>query len=88
MGTFRVGQKVVCVDTEIFDADGDFVTDHPKKNEIVEIDAIDLDGYLSLVGYSEYRYDQINFRPIDESFGERICAEITEKVKSEELVYD
>lgn len=95
MGTFRVGQKVACIQPVGNNWTDYFGNPEPKNGDILEIDVIDGEylgfkefPYIGSDGEREVYHNNM-FRPlIDESFGERICAEITEQVKSEELVYD
>ena len=91
MSTFRVGQKVVFIGSEFNDP----TINYPNVNEIVTVvgkcsvhnDCIDIVEHPRDKNGCMQSFMTYLFRPlIDESFGERICAEITQQVKQENLV--
>lgn len=91
---FKVGQKVVCVDTNW----GEHHSSDPVLNEIVEIDRIDFDGYLYLKGKGVFlkggeewinSYGDEHFRPLEEVFSEQSdfdLYKIEQEIEREQLV--
>lgn len=89
MSVFKKGQNIVCIDDSKGKMTGLKLL---KKDNIYTVRGIRNyeDGYTGV--FLEELADGKDwcvkrFRPlIDESFGERICAEITEQVKQEQLI--
>lgn len=100
MSTFRVGQKVVAVDLRCSDG-YPFGIKKGQIYEVAGFSENCCTEHILLKGINSgsrklcdcnkshptNTFKASRFRPIiDESFGERICAEITEQVKQEQLI--
>lgn len=66
MSTFRVGQKVVCVNRPAWVAYGPQVGDHIKVVEAYPCPCCTM-TMLRLDGYGHYGFGDIYFRPIEEA---------------------
>lgn len=91
MSNFKIGEKVVCVDDSEGNSSG---IKSLKKGEIYTIKSIrKITGALSFneveapIDSSGF-YSSYRFRKLDHAHTERICAEIIESLKVEELQYN
>jgi hypothetical protein len=101
MSNFKIGEKVVCINAfkGICDKQKSLGVNPPIKGEIYTIRCIDVDGYLTFEelinpkvnyrnGFLEATFNPDKFRKLDYAHTERICAEIIESLKVEELQYN
>jgi len=95
MSNFKIGEKIVCIGTFYSKNPIDNISAiDPKINEIVTVDYYYNSNEIVL---KEYKYSNVNllqtfnplkFRKLDHAFGEKICAEILESIKVDELQYN
>jgi len=91
MSNFKVGEKVVCVGKFTNRLGESDEANEPKINEMVEISCFTSDGKLYLLEYPRSGWGHIQyfnpdkFRKLDHAHTERICAEIIESLKVEEV---
>jgi len=97
MSNFKIGEKVVCVDANnIFNETLTIQSDAIVKGEIYTIKSFNSVGGLVLLEiYNGVFFDgetggfrESRFRKLDHGFGEKICAEILESIKVDELQYN
>lgn len=87
MSNFKIGQRVVCVESfkPLWDSN-DYT---PKVDEIFTIERIishDIVGFFFKEIPSEMAYEARAFRLLDESFAEEVEANIAKMVEEEQLV--
>jgi hypothetical protein len=101
MSNFKVGEKVVCIDSRVNDYRFiELGLIYPIKNEIYTIRKIftsisgNVTFYLeeiinvpmnTVAGFIEVGFKSSRFRKLDHQFGEDVIADIIKKVKQEEL---
>lgn len=80
--SFKVGQKVVCIEQDAVDMRTGHINPCPKVDEVVEIQFIEPGGFLQFANYAIHRfYDPKCFRPLDYDFVEGVLESI-KKVKA------
>lgn len=80
MSNFRIGEKVVCINNECGWLDGEKKLIKGEIYTVLYVTATDL-----VVLHNDAGWDKSRFRKLDYAHTEKICAEIIENLKLEEL---
>lgn len=93
MSTFRIGQKVICVNDKGWtDSDTGLRSQGPHYKELLTIDYFGKRDYLGFYKYSpggpgpySNEYCPTAFKPVDESFAENLIRELEKEINESEL---
>lgn len=97
MSSFKIGQKIVCIDdskqhaakygyTKVIEGEIYTIRDFNQRGSILLVEIVHRPGPC-IGGFYESGYGAFRFRPIDFRFGKTVAEEIEQEINEEHLVH-